>query len=128
MLALSAPAPALRTVSNMTNHTTPHVSDSIPAQQPKVVVCTHDNLFGLGQPLITHAALADLGWSAVDILLARHIIGDWGDLCTEDKEANWTAIDQRFRIFSRYNTKVGDFYVITEWDRSYTTVLRVSEY
>ena len=128
MLALSAPVLALRTVCDMTNHTTSHDSDSTPAQQPKVVVYNHDNLFDLGQSLITPAALEDLGWSAVGILLARHINGDWGDLCTEDKEANWTAIDEGFRIFSRYNTKVGDFYVITEWDRSYTTVLRVSEY
>lgn len=128
MLALSAPVLALRTVCDMTNRTTSHDSDSTLAQQPKIVVYNHDNLFDLGQSLITPAALEDLGWSAVGILLARHINGDWGDLCTEDKEANWTAIDEGFRIFSRYNTKVGDFYVITEWDRSYTTVLRVSEY
>lgn len=112
----------------MTNSTTSHDPDLTPAQQPTIVVYAHYILFDLGQTVITSAALEDLGWSAAGVLLSRHINCDWGDLCTEDKEANWTAIEQGLRIFSRYNTEVEDFYVITEWDRSYTTVMRVSEY
>ncbi len=92
------------------------------------MVDAHYVPFDLGQTVITSAALEDLGWSAAGALVSRHINCDWGDLCTEDKEANWTAIEQGLRIFSRYDTEVGDFYVITEWDRSYTTVMRVSEY
>ena len=62
-------------------------------------------------------------------LLARHVIGDWGDLDDEDKKENEISVKEGFRILSAYtletNVKV---WVITEWDRSVTTILLPSEY
>jgi hypothetical protein len=96
--------------------------------QPRIVIFSDDELFELGQALITSSALEILGLPAAAVLLSRHMAGDWGDLCDEDQDANWHALELGLRILSRYNTPVGDFYVITEWDRSYTTIMLVSEY
>jgi len=66
-----------------------------------------------------------------DILNAmrRHARGDWGDCCKGDREANDLALKDGSRIFSvyrdRYGTKV---WIITEADRSATTVLLPGEY
>lgn len=62
-------------------------------------------------------------------LLNRHRRGDWGDLCSEDKQANEIALQTGGRLFSNYNLKTGGkLYVITEWDRSSTTILTPDEY
>lgn len=60
----------------------------------------------------------------------RHCNGDWGDLDKEDKMANDFALcNGDDRLFSKYNYKDGiSIYIITEWDRSYTTILFPSEY
>lgn len=61
---------------------------------------------------------------------ARHCNGDWGDLCDDDKGANDFALrNGDDRLFSKYNyDKDTSIYIITEWDRSYTTVLFPDEY
>ena len=66
----------------------------------------------------------------VNCSLARHINCDWGDLCDEDKEMNNSAlVNGDDRLFSRYDFGNGvSIYIITEWDRSYTTVLFPDEY
>ena len=59
----------------------------------------------------------------------RHANGDWGDLCQEDKNTNEEALTNGDRIFSKY--KYDDdtsIYIITEWDRSATTILFPNEY
>ena len=62
-------------------------------------------------------------------LVFRHSEGDWGDLVDEDKELNELAIKCGDRILSMYQEGLPDkFYVITEADRSYTTVLLAEEY
>jgi hypothetical protein len=61
-------------------------------------------------------------------LLARHVEGKWGDLDEHDVMENEQSVDQGYRIFSAYNIEDARFYVITEWDRSYTTVLLPEEY
>jgi len=62
-------------------------------------------------------------------LLQRHCSGDWGDLSTEDVRANDTAIQDGSRLLSAYVLPDGSkVYVITEWNRSYTTILRADEY
>lgn len=61
-------------------------------------------------------------------LLDRHVNGDWGDLCASDKKLNDQAICGGSRILSAYVVAGEKLYVITEWDRSYTTVLLASEY
>ena len=59
----------------------------------------------------------------------RHCNGDWGDLDKEDKRANELALKNDFRLLSRYVFD-GDIkiYIITEWDRSCTTILFSEEY
>jgi hypothetical protein len=59
----------------------------------------------------------------------RHLKGDWGDLCEEDKKSNDNALITQDRLLSKYNYNDGtSIYIITEWDRSATTVLFPSEY
>lgn len=61
--------------------------------------------------------------------LRRHLGGDWGDLCDEDRRSNDAALKNGDRLFSSY--RVSDdlkLWIITEWDRSVTTLLLPSEY
>jgi len=85
-------------------------------------------LFPLGQTFATPGVLS-LG---VDLAtyLRRHHCGDWGEeLCAEDKQANEDALKQGDRILSCYNVGSGRrIYIITEWDRSVTTLLLPDEY
>jgi hypothetical protein len=61
--------------------------------------------------------------------LRRHRAGDWGDLDAEDNQANNDAVRNGTRILSAYKTRKGvKLWVITEWDRSVTTVLLPEEY
>ena len=83
--------------------------------------------FSLGTIVATPGALA-LG---VDLneYMRRHHCGDWGDLDTEDKEANERALAEGTRLLSCYEVAGGKrIYIITEWDRSVTTVLLPDEY
>lgn len=57
------------------------------------------------------------------------MLGDWGDLDVHDRQANEDALVNEARLFSKYTSNPGvSFWVITEWDRSQTTVLLPSEY
>lgn len=58
----------------------------------------------------------------------RYISYDWGDLCEDDKVSNQEALRNGNRILGAYNTSKGKVYIITECDRSVTTVLFASEY
>lgn len=61
--------------------------------------------------------------------LARHNRGDWGDVGKEDHAENELSLQQGFRLFSVYHGANGTkFYIITENDRSLTTVLLPSDY
>lgn len=86
-------------------------------------------LFSLGRLLITSNAANQLHMDDVAAGLKRHALGDWGDLCAEDKAANDMAILEGSRILSAYSDR-GDtvFWVITEADRSCTTVLLPADY
>jgi len=88
-------------------------------------------LFELGRLVGTPGALRALE-EAEQIpfeLLHRHVIGDWGELCEEDREENEQSVDQGFRILSAYKLNTGiKIWVITEWDRSATTILLPEEY
>jgi hypothetical protein len=62
-------------------------------------------------------------------LLRRHLSGDWGELSEEDKKANEHAVKFGDRILSSYKTESGEkLWLITERDRSQTTVLTPGEY
>lgn len=88
-------------------------------------------LFSLGQLVATPGALealATVGRTPLEFL-ARHATGDWGELCAEDREANHEALKQGTRIFSSYQvTPDLKVWVITEADRSVTTILLPDEY
>jgi hypothetical protein len=88
--------------------------------------------FPLGQTVATPGAIEALeqaGQEAID-LLVRHQSGDWGDLeDEEDKQENEFSVDKHLRIVSAYILESGvKVYVITEADRSATTILRADEY
>ena len=61
-------------------------------------------------------------------LLARHATGDWGDLCAFDRRQNEIALRDGYRILSSYNAPAGRIWIITEADRSVTTILLPEEY
>ena len=88
-------------------------------------------LFPLGQEVATPGALAALQ-EARQLpleLLRRHQQGDWGDLSAEDKAENEFSVDKALRIFSAYILTTGvKIWVISEADRSYTTLLLPAEY
>lgn len=60
--------------------------------------------------------------------IQRHASGDWGDACDEDKKLNDLAVDGESRVLSAYTVDGAKLWVITEWDRSVTTVLFPEEY
>ena len=88
--------------------------------------------FQLGQVVATPGALEALGRAGVTPLrlLGRHEIGDWGDLSDEDTAENEVSLKEGFRLLSSY--KLPDtgqkIWIITEADRSATTILLPSEY
>ena len=88
-------------------------------------------LFALGQTLATPGALETLAKADQEPLglLFRHVTGDWGDLPEEDIEENRLSVEKGFRVFSSYKLETGaKVWVITEWDRSATTILLPEEY
>jgi len=85
--------------------------------------------FKLGQVVATQGALKELSREEISGALSRHASGDWGDLCKSDKKENEFALKEGFRILSAYKSGKGKkFWVITEADRSATTVLLPEEY
>ncbi|EJB8438992.1 type I restriction endonuclease subunit M [Vibrio parahaemolyticus] len=60
--------------------------------------------------------------------LLRHASGDWGDVCVEDKKANDEATHNGQRVLSAYELFGQKIWIITEWDRSVTTMLFPHEY
>ena len=65
----------------------------------------------------------------VRVCLGRHSTGDWGDICPEDRQANDAALKNEQRLMSVYRTRCGTkYWVITEWDRSVTTILLPEDY
>lgn len=87
-------------------------------------------LFTLGRIVATPAAretLGELNYSSLD-LLRRHMSGDWTEMDSKDQQANREAIIEGDRVFSAYTIQGIKFWVITEADRSATTILLPSEY
>lgn len=82
--------------------------------------------FPIGQ-LVATRGIVD---SCIEVLslIGRHIKGDWGDLDDEDKQANQRALIDGGRLFSAYVVDERKVYIITEADRSSTTVLFAEEY
>jgi len=87
--------------------------------------------FPLGQLVATPGALEALKEAAVSFLpyIRRHLEGDWGDISPEDAAENELSLEQGFRLLSAYTLPGGDrIWIITEADRSATTILLPEEY
>lgn len=100
-------------------------------------------LFPLGHLVATPGALRTLARFNTDAmtLICRHVQGDWGDVCGEDQHANDMALVHGTRLLSAYTLRRAGgttpddsgvdtctVWLITEWDRSVTTLLLPSEY
>jgi len=93
-------------------------------------------LFNLGQVVMTASISAlvtdktsELYKQDLSKLLYRHQCGDDGDVGEEDHQSNQTAMKQGDqRIFSVYKFETLTVWIITEHDRSYTTVLLPEDY
>ncbi len=81
-------------------------------------------LFNPGTIVATPGALelADQG-VILTAYLHRHLSGDWGDLCPDDKAENEFSLANGYRLLSSYNTPFGKLWIISEADRSATTFL-----
>ena len=82
----------------------------------------------LGMTVITPAAKDAIPTSEVMKALARHESGDWGESCEHDKAVNDEALMTGGRIMSVYKYNGIRFWIITEHDRSVTTILMPSDY
>lgn len=88
-------------------------------------------LFPPGRIVATPGALALLEEAnkSPSEFLSRHLRGDWGDLCQDDKAENELSLKHGFRLLSSYPvTDTDNLWIITEADRSVTTLLLPSEY
>lgn len=86
-------------------------------------------LFELGRCVIVPNVLIILTEQDVSHLIDRHVSGDFGDISEGDKKLNQLAIrENNDRILSAYNIYEKRVYVITEWDRSVTSVFFSEDY
>jgi hypothetical protein len=85
--------------------------------------------FELGRIVTTKAANETISQEEIHLALTRHQSGDWGNVCKEDWETNDQALNGDDRILSSYKSTDGTkFWIITEHDRSVTTVLLPDDY
>ena len=86
--------------------------------------------FPLGQIVVTRNCLDYAQKNNINLteLVTRHASGDDGDLCKADQELNDLAIKEEGCVFSTYQTNGVKIYVVTEWDRSYTTIMLAEDY
>lgn len=92
--------------------------------------CSNTPLFRLGQCVITMGVHDLICQGIVNPygLLWRHQCGDWGDLDRSDQMLNQRGVHSGGRLMSAYTVNGHRLWVITEWDRSVTTLLLPSEY
>lgn len=85
--------------------------------------------FQLGQVVATPNVLKTIPYGDMVQSLVRHVIGDWGILGENDRLANEQALAEGMRLLSAYRDRNGtQFWIITESDRSATTILLPEEY
>jgi hypothetical protein len=87
--------------------------------------------FELGQIVATPHALAALekAGQQPSEFLRRHVNRDWGNLSDEDRKENDYSLEHGFQLLSAYRTNAGDrLWIITEGDRTVTTLLLPEEY
>lgn len=85
----------------------------------------------LGRLLMTRGAIVafeDVP-EGPEAYIVRHARGDWGDVCETDVKLNDEALERGERVLSSYELSDGtEIWIITEWDRSATTLLLPREY
>jgi len=85
--------------------------------------------FPMGRLLMTSGIRDSVGRSDIESFLQRHNRGDWGDLDEHDRAENEFSLQEGLRLLSAYTDSKGqEVWVITEADRSATTVLLPEEY
>jgi hypothetical protein len=85
--------------------------------------------FKTGQIVTSANALNHLTYDDILSGLLRHITGDWGDVSKDDRKENELSLEKDFRLWSVYHTAKGvKFWIITEANRSATTVLLPGDY
>lgn len=97
---------------------------------PHAVMNILEPKFTLGKTFATAAATAWAERHEINLskLMWRHHCGDWGDLDADDKAANEDALIHGTRIFSTYKVGETKIYIVTEHDRSMTTIMLATEY
>ena len=100
-----------------------HLTTYEPGAQPPA------EKFPLGRVVVTPGVLAKVPDAEIQSALSRHHRGDWGEVCKADWQENESSLAEGDRLLSAYRTKAGvKFYIVTEHDRSATTVLLPEEY
>ena len=85
--------------------------------------------FRLGHIVSTPNALEQITQDDILLGIQRHQAGDWGDVGEEDRKENELSLQQGYRLLSVYHAANGTkFWIITEADRSSTTVLLPEDY
>ena len=84
--------------------------------------------FPLGQIVITPNAMSRISQGEIDDGLLRHARGDWGNICPEDAGQNNQALQCVDRVLTVYGAGSQRFWIITEADRSVTTILMPEDY
>ena len=93
------------------------------------VKTAYEPLFEEGTVVCTPAALQVLTDVDIAAALYSHVRGDWGDIGRDDWQENDLSLREGHRLLSVYHTSRGTkYWVITEWDRSVTTLLLPEEY
>ena len=83
----------------------------------------------LGRIVATSNALGTINPADIMVGLRRHVRGDWGELDEHDRQVNEQALRDGSRLLSAYTASTGrQFWIITEWDRSVTTILLPEDY
>ena len=136
----------------MTNQKDTNTSEEVLSQirakmqaETPVTIITNAARFSLGKVVATPGAmrlLEQTGFGAAN-LIGRHIHGDWGDCHKDDAELNELAVKDGSRVMSVYRlvspqklasthkdkrSSLPTIWIITEWDRSVTTLLLPEEY
>ena len=84
--------------------------------------------FPYGRLVATRRVINELDGLTISRLLTRHLHCDWGDICDEDWKLNDHAVKNGERLLSAYLVAGEKVFIITEWDRSVTTILFADEY
>lgn len=93
-----------------------------------LVIALSRRKFPLGQVVITTNAQESLAPEDVQQGIARHAQGDWGDIHADDRKQNENSLHHGGRLMSVYRSGETVFWIITESDRSVTTVLLPLDY